>query len=245
MALVLISASVALRVEDARGVSADDQAEILAAISQAVEAHSGRAAAVDRAPCKKKDRCLAEVAQRVQAEDVVFLRMLGVPTRVRIIAERQSAAPVLGAPSRPAEKKTGEIDLPRAREGWGPPLAALAGALFEAKVLPQVVEETPPLDAQPQVIAVAPPQPVEPPSVLREYAPWIAIGAGGLAAAAGVGFGLSARSARSSARDEPHTDREFEELEDRAFGHGLAANVLFGAAVIGAGTGVVLLLLED
>src|SRR5262245_5092586 len=82
-ALALISASVALRVEDARSVSADDQASILQAFSEAIEARSGRDSAVDHGACKKKERCIADVAQRTQAEDVVSLRLLGVPTRIR------------------------------------------------------------------------------------------------------------------------------------------------------------------
>jgi hypothetical protein len=236
LALALISASVALRVEDARGVSADDQAAILAAFSEAIAARSGRDAAVDRAACKKKDRCLAEVAQRVQAEDVVFLRMLGVPTRIRIIAEREAA--------KFSAKKTGEIDLPRTRDAWTPALASLAEALFEPKALP-MVRETPPIEEKKEIALVAANPQTGQEDSLRRYAPWIAIGAGAAAFAVGSVFGLSSRGARADALEPIERDEtEFRDLEDRAQGHGLAANILFGAAVVGVGTGVVLLVIE-
>jgi hypothetical protein len=68
------------------------------------------------------------------------------------------------------------------------------------------------------------------------YAPWLLAGAGVVVVAVGVGFGASSRGARSSAANEPHTPEELADLEDRAIGHGIAANVMFGiggAGVLG------------
>lgn len=240
LALALISSSVAVRVEDTRSVSADDQASILQALSEAIEARSGRSAAVDRGACKKKERCVGEVAQRTQAEDVVSLRMLGVPTRIRILAEREGAKAGAGD----AAKKSAEIDLPRSRDGWGQALAALAEELFEAKPLPAVVAETPPLNAAPQVTATQPIESTAGQSDTRALIPWIAIGAGVVCLAVGTGFGLSSRGARDEALAGPHDDSENRALEDRAIGHGLAADIMFGLSALGIGGGVVLLALD-
>jgi hypothetical protein len=234
LALVLISASVALRVEDSRGVSADDQTAIMTAISEAIAERSGRDAAVDKGACKKKERCAADVAQRTQAEDVVFLRFLGVPTRIRILADREST-------KFPA-KKHAEIDLPRSRDGWTPALASLAESLFEAKPLPAVTE-TPPVGDPKTAELVSDTAAKDDGQQDRvALAPWIALGGGALALAIGSGFGLSSRGARNEALRRPHSDAENMDLEDRAIGHGLAADVMFGVALVGIGAGVVLLL---
>jgi hypothetical protein len=226
----LISATFVVHVEDVRGVSADDESAILAAFSRAIETRSGRKGSIDLAGCKKKDRCAAELAERSGAEDVVFVRMIGVPTRVRILVERQP------------QKTAAEADLPRSRDGWEPVLAGLAEALFpEAKPRSETVATVGPKPEPPRVKPEPAPA-VEPES--SSLLPWIAFGAGAVALSVGTGFGLSSRDARDDARSRPHSDMENDALSDRAIGHGLAANVMFGTAVIAVGAGVLLLVLE-
>ncbi len=74
--------------------------------------------------------------------------------------------------------------------------------------------------------------------------PWILIGAGAVAASAGTIFGLTASSARSDATSLSHDPAELDTLNDRIFSSGLTANVLFGAALVSAATGAVLLVLD-
>ena len=70
------------------------------------------------------------------------------------------------------------------------------------------------------------------------------MGAGAAVLLGGTGFGVSSRSARSSAANEPHTVAELEDLEDRAVGHGIAANVLFGVGAAGLAGGLIWMLVE-
>jgi hypothetical protein len=77
------------------------------------------------------------------------------------------------------------------------------------------------------------------------WEPWAVLGGSAIAGVVGIGFGVSSSDARDHAASEPHTNQELADLDDRAFGHGLAANILFGVAVAGVATGVVWLLAGD
>jgi hypothetical protein len=204
-ALVLsIAASVEIRIEDSRGVSSDDGAAILAALREAID-----------------DRTNDPGGEGLRPTDVVLVRLIGVPTRIRLIAERRGA-----------REAHSEVDLSRAKGSWSTSLAGVAKELFPEEPLPPPVAPPPPL--------VPPPLPPEEPSL----APWIVVGAGAVALAVGAGFGFSSRGARSSAANEPHTPEELADLEDRAIGHGIAANVLFGVGAAGVAGGLIWWLLD-
>lgn len=206
--LLLAAAASAVSIEDARGVSTDEQAALVRALSDAVERHAG------------------------PTNDALKLRLLGVPTRIRVLALREQT------------KKTGEVDLPRAREKWPAALSTLAAALYEPKPLPPpVVEKSPPTQPQ-QSLVHDPAKSTAVPSDSGSYIPWIAAGAGVVALAVGTGFGFSSRGARDQALERPHSDEQNAALEDRAVGHGWAANILFGTGLVAIGTGVVLYALD-
>jgi hypothetical protein len=207
-ALALLVATVqAVSVEDARGVSADDQAALVRALSEAVERRAG------------------------PVEDSLKLRLLGVPTRIRVLAVREPG------------KKTGEVDLPRAREKWAPVLDTLAATLFEPRPPPLVEKKA---EAPPRPSLVHDPvKSTDVPSDRVSYAPWIVVGAGVVALAVGTGFGISSRGARSEALERPHSAEMNAALEDRAVGHGWAANILLGSGLVAIGTGVVLFVIDE
>lgn len=77
---------------------------------------------------------------------------------------------------------------------------------------------------------------------LASLAPWLVIGASGVAVIAGVVFGLGARSARHELLDAPRT--EVRALANRLESSAVAADVLFIAAGIGVASGAALFALQ-
>ena len=217
----LVVASVEVRVEDARGVSSDEARTIADGLKSAIAERAKSDVAVQsKSPCGQTPACLAELSKS-GATDFVFVRLIGVPTRIRLIVERVGA-----------QDGRSEVDLTRARGSWPVVFGGVAEHLFpEAPPPPPTIAPPPP---PPPEIAPPPPTPVIETSF--NYAPWLLAGAGVVVVAVGVGFGASSRGARSSAANEPHTMEELTDLEDRAIGHGIAANVMFGiggAGVLG------------
>jgi hypothetical protein len=221
---LLFATSVEVRIEDTRGVSSDEARTIADGLRAAIAARSGGPVEIEsKSPCGQTEACIGEL-EKSGATDFVFVRLIGVPTRIRLIAERAGGR---------AERS--EVDLTRARGSWPVVLGGVAEHLFPE---PMVAPPPPP----PAVIASPPPPgiavpPPAPPEEAASYAPWLLAGAGAVVLAVGVGFGASSRGARNAAANEPHTPEEIADLEDRAIGHGIAANVMFGvggAGLLGA-----------
>lgn len=230
LALVLL-ASVEVRVQDARGVSSEEARSIAEGIRAAVAERTGREAALaSKSPCGQSAECLAELS-KAGATDFVFIRLIGVPTRIRLIAERAGA-----------RETRSEVDLTRAKGSWPVLFGGVAEHLFPEErppPPPPALAEPPP---PPPAITAPPPQPA--PDEGPSYAPWLLAGAGVAVLAVGIGFGASSRSARRSAATEPHTLEELQDLEDRAIGHGIAANVMFGVGGAGVLGGLIWWLVE-
>ncbi len=217
----MLGASVGVAVTDARGLSDDDLEAVVTGVVASLDARTGRAVR-DKGPACSGDRaCIDAVRARTATRDVVTLRLIGVPTRVRVLASRNGEAPHT-------------VDVDRAQEGWGAAWSGLAEALFPAPppVAPPPVASVPPPSIPPP--QVAPPVIVTPPpeGASPSVAPWIIAGAGVAALAVGVGFGLSSRGARATAANEPASPRELDDLESRAQTHGVIANVAFGSAFV-------------
>jgi hypothetical protein len=231
-ALVLVAMSaVEVRVEDARGVSGDEARAIADGLKSAIAERLQLEVAIEsKSPCGQTPACLEQL-MKSGATDFVFVRLIGVPTRIRLIVER------LGA-----RDARSEVDLTRARGSWSVVFGGVAEHLFPE----------PPVAPPPPVVAAPPPPPpsiapppiVPPPEDGPNLAPWLLAGAGVAVLAVGIGFGVSSRSARSSAANEPHTTEELESLEDRAIGHGIAANVMFGVGGAGVLGGLIWWLVE-
>lgn len=208
----MLGASVGVALTDARALSDDEVEAVVTGIVAALDARTGRAERVPSRACEGRSPCVDAVRVR--------LRLIGVPTRVRVIATLDDGEPIT-------------VDVDRAPDTWPEAWADLAASLFPAP--PPVVAPPPPPIAPPPVAPppVAPPPPIADPVVESpSLAPWIAAGASAAALAVGVGFGLSSRGARTTAANEPATPRELADLESRAQTHGVVANVSFGAAVL-------------
>ncbi|MEQ9496848.1 MAG: hypothetical protein RIT81_08315 [Deltaproteobacteria bacterium] len=210
-------ASVGVAVQDARAISANEAEAVLRGIVEALDARTGSAVA-DQGACEAD--CVAAVRRRTGKEHVVLLRVLAVPSRVRVLVEH-------AAPDGATETKT--IDVSRNASSWRATWLQLAAELFPDLPPPPNVAPPPP--------ALVSTSPEAPPSTL---APWVVAGVGVAAAVVGVGFGLSSRGARSAAANAPKSGRELADLESRAQSHGVIANVSFGAAAVAGIAAIVL-----
>ncbi len=227
------SQRVAFQLDYASGVSSSDVLEFSKALRRAVESRTGLDVVADAGkPCGRTPSCVTAVLARTRSQRVVFLKLLGVPTRIRLLAEQHR----VGHPSVSVSR-----DLPRSPKPGRSLWRGVAELLFPNTVLaPPKVRPPPPPTAHvtPQDIPKAPQREIS-------WAPWVLFGVGLAMTGAGVGFGVSSRGARSSAANEPHTAEELENLEDRAIGHGLAANILWGTAGASVLAGGLWLIFED
>ncbi len=220
LAVLLVGATVALHVDEGRGLPAD-QLSALMESAVGVLGASGIEATLHRDRCVAKDRCDAEVRAATGASDVVRLRILAVPTRIRVHARRVGASGYTVA--------SGHADLGRDPESWPRGLKGLALILF------------PPVEAPEALVATGPP-PAQ--TGLHWAVPASVTGAGAVLAAAGFGFGASSDAARFDVETMPHSAMETEALLGRAHDHGLAATVLVSVGAAAVVTGVVLWLID-
>ena len=238
MGLLFFGASVALYVEEARGIGAADRAALLA-LAVSVLGAAGVEPVVDQGPCAEPARCVEGIRRRTGASDVVRLRILGVPTRIRVDARRVGASGYTVA--------SGHADLSRDRARWQRALEGLALILFPPNpVAPAEAPPPPPVSEAPPAVSIdltAAPAPAEP-GRIGLVAPLVVGGAGLVVAAAGFAFGASSDAARRDVETMPHSPAETTSLLDRTHDHGLAATVLVSAGAVAVVTGVILLLVD-
>lgn len=158
------------------------------------------------------------------SEAVLTIKLAGAPTRIRLIAELSSP------------KKKLILDIPRDERGW------------KQALLPLALDFFPPPPAAAPTLAVPAGADANAAAVVRDPSPpwaWIAIGGGAVCAGAGAVFGLASARARDRLDHDELAPREAMELNDAASSRALAANILFGAAIAAAGTGVIAWILDD
>jgi hypothetical protein len=244
LALACVGSGVAVRVEDARGVSEKDLDLLTRALVQAVGERAGEEAVLDRGPpCESADRCLGEIRARSGTSEVILVRLIGVPTRIRLIAERLTV-------DRTEPVASAEVDLLRTQTTWSSQLSLLAERLMPepiakkplADALPEPQPEPQP---EPPLQRVAPLEPRPATETRIDPLPWVAIGAGAVALGVGIGFGVDSHAARETAAMPPmHTPQEIDALRSRAIGHAAIADVLYVLSAIGVGAGVALLAID-
>ncbi|MBI2378883.1 MAG: hypothetical protein HYV07_33115 [Deltaproteobacteria bacterium] len=256
--LLLISTTLALHLEDAHGVTRPDATAIAEAIGAAVQRRAGVSPVlVLESPgpdCRAIDRCYAEIRAKTNAEEIIFVRLLGSLTRVRVLAERVIDNSAL---------RRADNDVERDRASWNAIFDGIALILYpEGKLVPKppvavspppLPTETPPVSVTPDVPRLADPPPPLPDPALTATAPadeepsvlpWVVIGASAATLIGGTVFGLRNRALvrDGKAETDPQTRKR---IEDSVFTTGLLANVLLGLTVVGGVTGTVLLLTED
>ena len=229
LGLLLISAGLGVHLEEVVDLPLRDATAVAEYLAEAAEIRSGLKARVDDplAPsCRRRERCLGDVAARTDAVALIFVRLIGGVTKIRVVAKR------LNTDGRQVSEAV--VNLPRRSPTWRRALDRLAGILFPEPV--QVAEGDFGLTAQ--VFAE------DEPSRLRRAAPWLLVGLGVASGVAGLVLGLSAASARSNVESLQLTGDEYTDSLDRMRTHGTAANVLFGVAAGSSLTGLIWLLVR-
>lgn len=154
--------------------------------------------------------------------DRITLRVVGGPTRIRVVARRMRGVVAVGKAS---------ADLERGAP-WRPSMDGLTRVLFPKSACSPL---SAPVEASTRV---APPEAIVAPVIAEPTPidpwPWVILGSGVALAGAGVGFGLESRSARAAAEAGPLPDAEYDRLRDRTKSTGLAANILFSTAAAAA-----------
>jgi hypothetical protein len=237
---LLLAGQIALHVEDTRGVTDEDRDAVVGVLGEAIAAVAGtKPVLAKREACPSADRCTEAIRVDLGAKEVVHLRMIGVPSRIRVLAERA------GTGSEPP--RSAQADLTRDAASWRSSLDGLALVLFpnEKRASAKPEEKTPEIA---KVEVAPPPPPVVPPEEPVEekpnLVPWIAIGGGALALGVGTIFGIKSNNARTEGMTMEHSKPEIDDLQDELYNSALAANILFGLAAVGVATGTYLLLRE-
>jgi len=176
--------------------------------------------------CIVDKACIADIAQRLSADQLLFLVVVRVGSRIQI--DSTWADPATGkAVSRAAVVIEGGQD---AEEQF---------ALAAANLMPDAaLRPAAPVDPQP----VTGPDSPDGPTLVTKQRPrrmttpaWIAAGVGGASLAGAITFTLLTRSAYQDCEGVECSDGRLDSIENKA----LAADVLWGAAVVsGAAVGV-------
>ncbi|MFO0726518.1 MAG: hypothetical protein U1E65_22220 [Myxococcota bacterium] len=224
LGLVLIGATVGVHVETLGALSPGETDELVQAILHQAGARTDARLVLDeeRGGCTEIDKCITAVRSRTSSFELLMVRIVAGPRKIRVIVEH-----FLPEATSLADRR-GETELSREPKSWGEPLGAL---------LDPIVLRAAPAEVRGPSVAPLPPRPF----------PWLAAGslAGG-AALTGIGVGLallssgSASSLRSAQMDAPSTNAAIGQVGSTA----VAADVLW---IVGAGAiafGASMLLLE-
>lgn len=220
LGLLALGATLAVHVEEVGDVPPAQAAQILAALSASIEDHAGFDVVIDedRGGCLAGQPCAAAIRSRTSALDLVLVRLIGGPLRVRVAIEHLRAEAAVG--------RTGEADVPRE----GGDVAERMRSLVIA-TLPRRAPE--PLALDRPLPEVAP---------IERASPWLAlslVGVGVASAATGVVLGLGSQGALDDLRAGAGPADEVQGLTDRSRTQATVANVLFVVAAAALGGGVV------
>lgn len=220
LSLLVVGSVVALHLEESEGVTA---AETELLIGTLAETWSASHQVVDsrkiQLTCPTVQRCGIEIVARTGATQVIYLRIFGIPSKIRLIAESAGIS-----------RGSATVDLPRDQYPW-----KIALEKFAAELIPAPAPQPAPIAKQPTPALVAPIEIQD----TRTYSigPYIAIGAGAAFGIAAVVVGLENRSAVREGEMSSDPAR-VEALRGTVSDTGLAANLLIGAAITSAIGGV-------
>jgi hypothetical protein len=218
--------SVGLHLEEVGELPFETAVSVMGTLTRVIERETGATVVFDDpswSRCDAEDRCISDVRARTRATEIVFARVFGGPSLVYVSLERIRVDA--------KDAKSTNIELPRTPSGWDAPLAVAARTLF-----PELKPE-----ARAESSATTAPT-IEPQG--SSPLPWVVLGAGVAAGAAGTVLGLSSADAKTELEGSIHVGAEYDALSDRLQTHGLAANVLFGVAAGAALTSIVWLIVQ-
>jgi len=236
LGLLAIGATVAIHAEESRDLDEPAVAALLANLASAVEDRTGSAPAVQpydaTMPCAES--CVLEIAARAGARELVSVRILAVPSKIRVIAElRDRDLRVL---------RRAQVDLAHEQAQWPSSLEAVALALFPMTARQQNSSGEPRakrgLDLDPRADVVS-----NDDDASRRW-PWWLVGGGALAGGVAIVLGVENKNARDEGTQPGVSPARVEELRDVTHATGLGANVLFGVAATSLITGAILLIAD-
>ena len=223
LALLLVAPStVAIHVDVSVGLSDVDRQSVTATLAEAIERRTGTRPTIDPVvggDCTQ-DRCRGEIGRRTGSDDIVYLSLLGVPTRIRMTTERVR--------DDRGDLLRGQRDLPRDPTTWPPAMDAMATMLF-----PEAVP--PPVNAA--IVAESTPAFTNP-------GPWIMIGAAGSTLVGAVIAGLLSAGARNELETKATDIARRDDLNGTVFAGAWTANVLYGVTALTAASGVLWLVFD-
>ena len=238
--LLLVSSGLGVHLEDVVDLPLRDAAAVAESLARAVEPYAGLRARVDdplSPRCVPPGRCVGDVAVRTAAEHLIFVRLIGGVTRIRVRAIRTD----------PSGRRLAEasVDLSRSAAAWPAPIDRLARLLFPSPLGERSM--TPGRDRlSVDPVAGAAKQAVAPeggPSV-SDVGPWVSLGLGVAAGATGAAFGASSAAARDRIETDNLVGSEYTDALGQMRDHGTAANILLGVAAGAVITGVVWLIVR-
>jgi hypothetical protein len=213
----LACASIAIHVDETRGIDEQTKEELVDHVARAVEARTGSPPRIDDSvwaePCDASEACFTAVRGRTGSSNALVLEIVGGPTKIRVLAARS-----------PVERA--ECDVPRDRSAWTEAFDRLLSALSIGGPSPVAAE----------VIARE--------AATFGPWPWIAGGAGVAAIAVAIGFGAASAASSRDLDRGPLRGETYTNATARAHDFALTSNLLsIGGAVLVA-AGLILLVFE-
>ncbi|MFO0724130.1 MAG: hypothetical protein U1E65_10130 [Myxococcota bacterium] len=215
LAMMVVVTPVGVEIDEIGELSREDATSLVDELARAIGRVSGRDALWIESPALPCRNAMTRCVERDRAGLLLHVRAFAGLRFLRLEVEREGPDPA---------KST--LDLPRDPDLWPTHLEALIRTLVPKLEKPE-----------PALVAAPPPLVPEPPSLIP---PLSLFAAGAVAAAIGIGFGISSLEARNHASSplSPDLDVVYQREADRAQSHAVVADVswaIAGAAALGGG----------
>ncbi len=220
-ALVTLSSTVAVRVEETDDVPVEAQRSVARALVRAIEESSGRWAVLDDPEwpsCGTSAACAKEVSARARADSTLFLRVVGSVTLMRVVARSVEAD---------GKETSAKVDLEQSGEGWPLQLKALSVELLGAG----------PRMLRPDLALLRPAEPSGP-----RFLPIALFAGSAVSTGLGILFGVLSRDTQRTMDTGFHSQAETSSARDAQQTQAWTANILFASAAAAALTGVATLI---
>lgn len=220
LGLLLLGATLALHVEEVGEVPPPLGAALVETLADLAAQRTGLTVVIDeeRGECLAGQPCAAAVASRTSASEVVLVRLLGGPLRVRVVLEHVGRA------------RRGEADVARS---WTPEARETLAALV-AEVL----------DAPAPEATLAAVGPTTTPALEAPTVPWLAVGLVSAGVASAVGATLLGVVSQSTTDELRAGASDVAGLGEAARGQALVSHVLWAVAAGAVAAGVTAWLAE-
>ena len=140
LSLSLIAANIAIHTQDARGASDESLRTLSKRLAVATALRTGESTSTTKRnaieSCSEITRCVSDVRVETGAQHVILLRVLSLPSRIRLSAtlvlsarDKQIPKEILAAQEKNGPKQQ-DIDLNQSADNWEKQLAKLVEDLF-------------------------------------------------------------------------------------------------------------------